>query len=227
MTVKQIVRKMPIVGPLAQSLWRSIRGAPATFNTSDYWEERYKSGGNSGRGSYDRLAAFKAEYLNDFVKQNEIQSVIEFGSGDGAQLRLAKYPAYIGVDVSQTILQKTRRMFAGKPEYRFVHTSELQPDTQCDLALSLDVIFHLVEDEVFENYMTGLFNAGRRFVIIYSSNEELAPVAQHVRHRKFTNWVQANRPDFALAATVPNKYPFEESDRKNTSRADFFVFRRA
>ena len=48
----------------------------------------------------ERLAAFKAEVPNDFVRARGIDSVIEFGCGDGAQLALAEYPAYVGIDVS-------------------------------------------------------------------------------------------------------------------------------
>src|SRR5437899_4317923 len=55
---------------------------------------------NSGLGSYDKLAEFKAEVLNGFVKENTIKSVIEYGCGDGNQLKFAEYPSYLGFDVS-------------------------------------------------------------------------------------------------------------------------------
>ena len=42
-----------------------------------------------------------------------------------------------------------------------------------DLALSLDVIYHLTEDTVFEAYMRHLFAAGSRFVIIYATDREI------------------------------------------------------
>src|SRR5690349_10767553 len=61
-------------------------------STSNYWESRYARGGNSGPGSYGRLAAWKAEFLNDFVRDNEVKSVVELGCGDGNQLRLMRYP---------------------------------------------------------------------------------------------------------------------------------------
>jgi hypothetical protein len=35
-----------------------------------------------------------------------------------------------------------------------------------DLAISLDVIFHLIEDAFFNTYMTHLFAAGWNFVIM-------------------------------------------------------------
>ena len=41
---------------------------------------------------------------------------------------------------------------------------------KADMAISLDVLFHLVEDEIFERYIRNLFSSAQRFVVIYSSN---------------------------------------------------------
>ena len=57
------------------------------FKSSKYWNERYKHGGNSGDGSYGHLAEYKAEIINDFIEENQIHNIIEFGSGDGNQLK--------------------------------------------------------------------------------------------------------------------------------------------
>ena len=59
-------------------VFRKKKKAPLTFTGSEsYWESRYASGGNSGVGSYKKFAAFKAEVINDFVRENEIRSVID------------------------------------------------------------------------------------------------------------------------------------------------------
>lgn len=198
------------------------------FNTSgDYWERRYRFGGNSGAGSYNRLAHFKAEFLNDFVADQGIRSVIEFGSGDGAQLALAQYPDYTGVDVSHTILERTRSTFSDNPSIRFLHTSEVSDRVRAELSLSLDVIYHLVEDSVFETYMEQVFDASTKFAVIYASNENKPGTDPHVRHREFTNWVEKSRPEFRLVEHIPNPYPYSEEDPHNTSFADFFVFARS
>lgn len=85
---------------------------PAYFTTSrQYWEERYKKGGNSGAGSYNRLAEFKAEVINKFVKENNVSSVIEFGCGDGNQLKYFDIPSYIGCDISPTVIEHCAKMF--------------------------------------------------------------------------------------------------------------------
>ena len=183
-----------------------------------YWRSRYASDGNSGIGSYGKFAEFKAEVLNAFVTENGIGSVIEFGCGDGNQLALARYPAYIGLDVSELAVKRCRDRFPG---FTFKLMRDYAGET-ADLSMSLDVIFHLVEDDVFEGYMRTLFAAGRRFVVIYSSNKE-GRDAPHVRHRKFTDWIDANAGGWRLHRHIPNRYSYDGDYRKG-SFADFYCF---
>ena len=120
------------------------------FDSAQYWEERYRSGRNSGAGSYGRLAEFKAAFLNDFYKNNDITSHIDFGVGDGNQLSLLTPANYIGVDVAPTVIERARIRFAERNNYRFLLTSELEGVDRCDLSSSIDVIYHLIEDQIFE-----------------------------------------------------------------------------
>jgi hypothetical protein len=85
------LRKYPEQIPFADAALRRV-GIGGFRTSADYWEKRYRKGGSSGSGSYRKLAEFKAGVVNDFVSRNRIQTVIEHGSGDGAQLWLAKYP---------------------------------------------------------------------------------------------------------------------------------------
>ena len=88
------------------------------------------------------------------------------------------------------------------------------------------MIYHLVEDEVFEPYMRQLFAAARRFVVIYSSNEDKTWSSPHVRHRRFQTWIEQNQPGFTFVEHVPNRHPFDHEDQDSTSFADFWVFKR-
>lgn len=204
----------------------AVRGNKAFSSSGEYWEQRYQRGGNSGAGSYSRLARFKAEVLNEFVATHQVGTVIEIGSGDGAQVTLAEYPSYTGVDVSHVAVESTRRQFADDPSKRFIHTSEMTDDDRAELALSLDVIYHLVEDTVFDGYMRQLFDSATKYVIVYSSNTEKSWPNPHVRHREFSEWVAVNRTDFDLIEKIPNRYPYSKSDPENTSFADFYIFER-
>ena len=201
--------------------------APKFSHSSQYWQERYALGGNSGSGSYNRLADFKAEIINQFVDANEIESVVEFGVGDGNQLLFGNYPRYLGVDISPVAIATCRERFHQDTTKSFMTVDEFCDTPMVfDLSQSLDVIFHLVEDDVFHDYMSRLFAAGSRFVVVYSSNEDRPTMDSHVRHRQFTKWVQKHQPTWTLFDHIKNRFPFDAGDPHNTSFADFYFFKK-
>ena len=182
-------------------------------DSTSYWVARYKFGNNSGPGSYGRLAEFKAETINIFLKTNRINGAIEFGCGDGNQLSLIYYKNYIGVDVSKEAIKKCKTRFKDDKTKKFIHTDK-SINKSFDLALSLDVIFHLVEDSVFERYMWDMFNS--------SSFESQEMIDKHVRHRKFSDWISINMKHFKLIQVIENKYTF--NGNADTSFADFYIY---
>jgi len=221
------VKRIPVAGPLAASAWARWHAWKNRFRgSSTYWEQRYRAGGDSGVGSYAQFAAFKAEVLNGFVTTHAIASVIEFGCGDGNQLSLANYPRYLGYDVAPAAVDACRARFAGDGTKEFRLVSDARPAT-APLVLSLDVVFHLVEDAVFDAYLRRLFEAATDWVIVFSSDTDdtLGNDAVHVKHRRFSDWIAANAPDFTRVETIPNKYPYDPV-AKTGSFADFHVFRR-
>lgn len=215
---------------LDENTLQGIRHISAnTFCSADYWNQRYVLGGNSGPGSYNRLAEFKAEIINNFVKVNDIQSVIEWGCGDGNQLGLACYPHYIGFDVSQKAVEICEQKYKDDADKVFIWCGDEQfvNDKSGELVLSLDVIFHLIEDKVFDAYMERLFRSSEKYVCIYSSNCDLK-AAQHVRHRKFTDWIENNiGNEWRLINVIRNKYPYDVNDTENTSMSDFYIYERS
>jgi SAM-dependent methyltransferase len=212
-------------------LWKNLRFR----GSASYWERRYRRGLTSGVGSQDRLAEFKAEVLNRFVAEHDVGSVIEFGCGDGNQLALARYPRYTGLDVSSRAIEMCTERFGSDPTKTFVlyepDAFRERDELSADLALSLDVVYHLVEDDVFEKHMSHLFGAARRYVIVYSSNQDEPPGPRrgfgiHVRHRKFVDYAERNFRGWRLCETIPNRFPFDPDDARPTSFADFHVFER-
>jgi hypothetical protein len=218
---KNFIGEVPILGRIARKIHRALSPFPGS---APYWERRYVSGGNSGIGSYGKLAEFKARVVNDFVRENSITSIIEYGCGDGNQLRSADYPRYLGFDVSPAAVSKCQQIFAQDPTKQFRLISQYAGET-AELTLSLDVIYHLVEDDVFDSYMCRLFDSATRFVMIYSSNELLEDEAKHVRHRRFTNWVENNRTRWTLLQHIPNEFP-NLGPSYEGSYSDFYIYRR-
>ncbi|MBB2185957.1 class I SAM-dependent methyltransferase [Gluconacetobacter liquefaciens] len=197
-----------------------------SFSSKAYWEQRYSENGNSGAGSYGRLASYKADILNAFIAFNRISSILELGCGDGNQLSLmTPVASYIGVDVSETTINNCRKKFPSG-NYTFLKSGTIDKNTYADLVLSLDVIFHLVEDDIFKKYMNDLFHHSKKYVIIYSSNVDAEWPATHVRHRNITKFAREHIIGWTLKAYLPNKYPFDKSDQNNTSFSDFMIFSR-
>lgn len=177
-----------------------------TFSSSDYWEARYASGGDSGDGSRGAKAASKAAYLNWFVKDNDVKTVLEFGCGDGQQLALANYPDYIGLDVSETAVRKCRTLFALDAHKRFYLLPTMWPLT-AELVLSVDVIYHLVENSVYRKHMDDVFGSATKYVVLYTSDSHVIDpnlyTADHVLHRPVCDHVTRRFPDWLMIDCAP------------------------
>ncbi|MDE2111705.1 MAG: class I SAM-dependent methyltransferase [Alphaproteobacteria bacterium] len=228
--LRRTVSTIPVLSDGAKAIYRFIASAQQSdaFRSSpEYWETRYTKGGNSGAGSYGRLSQYKADIINNFVVEHGVESVIEFGCGDGAQLQLANYSKYTGVDVSWQALDICQEKFKDDKTKRFVHLSAAaRRSERADLVLSLDVIYHLVEDEVFFDYMNRLVSSAERYICIYSSDVDAPGPAPHIRHRYFTDWMTRVAPAWNLIQQLPNIYPYDPLNPNETSWSDFFFYSR-
>ncbi len=224
--LKQTIAAIPVLGPILRRAYFAWQRR-AFQDSSSYWLRRYDKGGNSGPGSYGKFAQQKADVLNGFVREQAIQSVIEYGCGDGNQLQLAIYPRYLGFDISPAAVARCRELFATDPTKTFRLMDEYAGET-AELTLSLDVIFHLVEDAVYDRYMRQLFASATRYVLVYSSNTDAQAAAQspHVRHHRFTDWVASHAPAWTLLRHIPNQYP-DTGAPTSGSFADFYIFAKA
>lgn len=198
-----------------------------TSRTTAYWESRYRQGGDSGRGSGGELLAFKSKIIQEFINANGINSIIDFGCGDGRLARMLQVFHYIGYDVSPTSVRMCQRKVQWGENKRFYLTKEYNGE-HLELTMSLDVIFHLVEDEIYDAYMERLFHSADRFVIIYSSNhkeDDANYKGGHVRHRNFSLWVATRHPRWELFNFLKNPYPFKGNEDEG-SFSDFYFYKR-
>lgn len=161
--LRSALKRTPVLGPGLVAARQRLSHLKFP-GSARYWEERYAGGEGSGAGSLGRLREFKAGVVNTFLEEEGVQSVIEFGCGDGGQLQLAQYPAYIGLDVSPTAVRLCMRLFStDRTKSFFLYDPTCFRDHQgvfrADVSLSLDVVYHLVEDDSFETHMRHLFAA--------------------------------------------------------------------
>ena len=228
--LKSLLLRIPGVGQALRSARREVRRRRFQ-GSADYWESRYASEGDSGAGSFGRLAEFKASVVNEIVAREAIDSVVELGCGDGNQLALLNVPRYLGLDVSASAVRRCIHSFGSDPSKSF---AAYDPSAfhdrggwwSADLSLSMDVIYHLIEDSTYRGYLEHLFVSARRFVLVYSSDvDEITPVV-HVRHRKFTSDVAAWFPEWQLVEHIPNAFPAATLGIEEGSVSDFYLFRR-
>ncbi|MCB4769812.1 class I SAM-dependent methyltransferase [Ancylobacter sp. Lp-2] len=199
----------------------------AAFSSGPYWERRYATGGHSGAGSRGLLANYKAAFINRFIRLNAVRSVIDLGCGDGYQIEPLRVRSYLGLDVSPTAVDLCRERYATRLGWRFETYATGSPaKAEHDLALSLDVIYHLVEDDIYDGYMRRLFDSARRHVLVYASDWERPGHVPHIRHRWFSGWVARERPAWRVVDRPANPYPFDEFNDLNTTFASFVAFER-
>lgn len=225
---------------LYNALRHRIRPLGEEFSSPNYWERRYRTGGTSGSGSRSKLAEYKAEFINDFVLRNEIETLTELGCGDGVQLGLFKVDCYKGLDIAPSAIEMCEEMYSSDASKSFSQYfpgigQHLDGDRsrirlyRSDAAISLDVLYHLVEDDLFEDHLRDLFGLGRRFVIIYACDREaseLPPVGQHLKWRRFTPFINDAFPEWELIQQAANPYPAEQCGTELGSYAGFFVYQR-
>ena len=205
------------------------------FDVSNYWNSRYAAKQNSGPGSYNRLARFKARFINDFVESNDITSIVELGCGDGAQLSLAHYPSYTGLDISPVVIDICKNKFRNDATKHFsvYDPSNFDAETyHSKLAISLDVIYHLSNDDIYHAYLRDLFSISAQFIIIYSNSSDnyiqgVNERAEYVRFRNVIADIQSMFQEWQLVDAFPNAYPFNLSIPETTSFADFYIFERS
>jgi len=196
--------------------------------SSNFWIKVYKNGGDSGPGSYGKLANFKAEFLNNFIEKNEIDSIIEFGCGDGNQISLGRYKSYLGFDIAPEAISLCIKKFSNDVSKSFLlyQPEYFKPGGKiaADLTLSLDVIYHLVELEKFEVHLRQLFESSNKWVIIYGYDSDNFFPEPYSKPRKFTGWIASQLPEWSLESIVKNKYPL--GGESTSTWADFYVFKK-
>lgn len=183
------------------------------------WDNHYRAGYNSGAGSYGKLAGFKAQTINEFIADHGIQTVLDIGCGDGNQLSLLNCPEYFGVDVSPTAVELCKKKFSSDPTKHFnLYMPNGENDLpECDLVLSLDVLYHIIPEEDFNQTLDDIFSHAKKSVILYTVLLDIGTKNQHIYTRNTIQYLE-NYPDWEIWKIIYQKYP-------KKSGADFLILK--
>lgn len=192
------------------------------FNYIDYWENNYANGGTSGSGSYGMLAEFKKDVINELIIENQIQTVIEFGCGDGNQLKYMEYPNYLGMDISPTSIDICSKMFTKdntknfllyNPKY-FINKGYFKSD----LVVCLDVLYHITNETDFQKTLDDIFSCNSSFIILYTrivKSEGFVYSIPTIKDRDILSYISKYK-DYNVLKIIEQKY-------KELSSADFII----
>jgi len=228
--------KMELEGPDGTCWGISFKGSDCYYTTSPCPATRDTSNDNhlhkvhscDAGGCFFRLAGirmFKQKIINQVVRDYNIQKVVEFGVGDGVQLEIGKYPRYVGVDVSKTVVESTTKKFGSDKSKSFIDLEtyiNIGDYFQADLGMSLDVLYHLVEWDIFREYLDRLFNSANSHVLIYACDEDQNSsndYASHVAKRRFNYLIEKYKSSWKLKQKW--SYPKEFMD---PSCAEMFLY---
>lgn len=173
------------------------------MSTSQIWNNRYATGGNSGYGSYRKdLYEYKLNFIKKLIINQNIKSIFDYGCGDGNQLSEIvvgrDVESYIGIDISSYIIEENKKKYKDKIYYKHEEYEFDKKDT-FDLVLSLDVLYHIMEENLFNQTLDNLFKLSKKYVLIYAVDKNLL-YSSHIHFRKFTN-------------KIPNNYKLIETEK--------------
>jgi hypothetical protein len=193
------------------------------FNSSAYWENRYRVGQNSGVGSYGSLAIYKASVINELVVEKDIVSVYEHGCGDGNNLLLyTSIQTYTAGDVSETVIRARKKEHQRSSSKTFIHLNAGTNirATKADMVMSLDVLYHLIDRSVFITYLEDIFSIANKYVLIYAHDgHTYLSTPKHVSGRDFTPFVKARFPCWKLERVF-------QKPKTLKSFAEFYLYSR-
>jgi 2-polyprenyl-3-methyl-5-hydroxy-6-metoxy-1,4-benzoquinol methylase len=131
-----------------------------------YWDDRYRRGGTSGRGSVGALRDWKWKVIRKYTDLND---AVDVGCGDLSFWADRKCANYVGIDISPYIIERNR---GARPCWKFICAqADVTQDVKADVILCLDLLFHIMSDESYVRTLRNLASYSKRYVFIYTLRE--------------------------------------------------------
>ena len=122
-------------------------GDPDIFDK--IYENSYWGKGSGGGSSPEATQPYKV-FLEDFIRQHDIKSIVDLGCGDWQFSQFLDFGSatYIGVDASKRVITANQQSFS-RSGVAFINLPEDCSELPCaDLLICKDVLMHLSTKEV-------------------------------------------------------------------------------
>lgn len=145
LAIVQLLTFLPLSGQSAEEVFTNI------YKTG-LWGRNNSGMGTSGDGSTLHTTEDYRKFLQQFLKDMHIQSVVDAGCGDWGFSYAVNWDGidYCGYDVVQPVIQANQSKF-GKENIRFMHADLINAQLpEADLLICKDVLQHLTNEDVFK-----------------------------------------------------------------------------
>jgi len=182
-----------------------------SFDYLKWWENWYANGGTSGPGSQGILAQHKADVINDFIDKHKINSVVEFGCGDGVILQLINYKEYLGFDISRSSIKLCASKFTDDYLKSFMlYTPQCFINNtikNVDLVVCLDVLYHVIDENDYFKLLDDIFSFSPKHIIIYTILSDKPPKvpSPEILYRNVLEYLE-KRKNYEITI-IKQKYP--------------------
>lgn len=109
------------------------------------WGTNADGKGHSGEGSTIEKTKIYRFFLEDFIAEHQIKSIVDYGCGDWESTQLVNLEGinYTGVDIVKPVIENNIAKY-GSPTVKFVHANGNEIDLpKADLLICKDVLQHL------------------------------------------------------------------------------------
>ena len=182
----------------------------------NYWRGRANYSGSGSRGN---LLAFKLKFINNFIKDHGIESVLDFGCGDMHFASKIEVDYYKGIDIVDRKIPSQVR--AKKFELSVNRFDEVDEGREFDLCTSIDVLYHLLEEEqaYLDSCLDKMINHSSRYLLIYAQDSDIKDTLGHPQSHLY------NCPWKNLIRTKNVELIYEQDKPEPGTSAKFYAFK--
>jgi len=129
-----------------------------------YWDNRYRTGGNSGSGSISRNRDWKWEIIKKYC--NDLNNIIDVGCGDLLFWEGKDCKNYLGIDISPFVIQKNKEL---RKNWQFIcDSADIQQDIKAKIVFCFDVLFHIMDERVYKKILENLTYYSEDLIFVYT-----------------------------------------------------------
>ena len=193
----------------------------ATFNgiyASGKWDRDSSGKGTSGPGSTVEITREYRAYVEGFIKNHGVKSVVDAGCGDWSFSRVMDWSgaSYLGIDISSDVIKDVRQKYE-KGSIRFEVGDVTEDLPSADLLLCKDVLQHLPNELIRKFIKNNLRKGKYKWVILTNDRGPENRDIKAGEHRT----IDLGAPPFDVKGLVDLPIKYDSGLLKITSLLDF------